>query len=132
MNPMMMAIIGVVAGAAIAFVLLNIKNSAAQKSKEGEAHDILKKAQAEAEELRKKAQLDAKNIVREERNQLDHEMEKKKKHLTDFERGLTKKEVALEQKTEQTQKDIDRLKLKETEVDTRVQKLDLELKKNAP
>lgn len=57
-------------------------------------------------------------------------MEKKKKHLTDFERGLTKKEVALEQKTEQAQKDAERVKLKETEIETRVQKLDGELKKN--
>jgi ribonuclease Y len=130
MDPVMMAIVGVVAGAAIAFVFLNIKNSAAQKSKEGEAQDILKKAQTEAEELRKKAQLDAKTIVREERNQLENDMEKKKKHLTDFERGLTKKEVALEQKTEQLQKDQERLKAKDTEIDTRVQKLDEEIKKN--
>ena len=87
----MMAIIGAVGGAIVAFVALNIKNSASQKTKEGAAQDILKKAQSEAEEVRKKAQADAKNIVREERSQLEHEMEKKKKHLTDFERGLTKK-----------------------------------------
>jgi hypothetical protein len=130
MDPVMMAIVGAVAGAVIAFVLLTIKNSAAQKSKEGEAQDILKKAQAEAEDLRKKAQNDAKNIVREERSQLENEMEKKKKHLTDFERGLTKKEVALEQKTEQIQKDQDRIKTKETDLEAKNQKLDAELKKN--
>ena len=131
MDPIMMAIIGAVGGAIVAFVALNIKNSASQKTKEGAAQDILKKAQSEAEEVRKKAQADAKNIVREERSQLEHEMEKKKKHLTDFERGLTKKEVALEQKTEQTQKDQERLKAKETEVESRVQKLDAEIKKNS-
>ena len=127
----MIAVIGAAAGAIIAFVILSIKNTAAQKSKNNSAQDIVMKAQAEAEELRKKAQNDAKNIVREERNQLDHEMEKKKKHLTDFERGLTKKEVALEQKTEQTQKDIERVKSKEVEIETRVTKLDVELKKNS-
>ena len=126
----MMAVIGAVAGAVIAFVLLNIKNSAALKAKENDSQDILKKAQAEAEEVRKKAANDAKNIVREERAQLENEMEKKKKHLTDFERGLTKKEVALEQKTEQTTKDQERVKAKETEIETRVTKLDAELKKN--
>jgi len=131
MNPVMIAVIGAAAGAIIAFVILSIKNTAAQKSKNNSAQDIVMKAQAEAEELRKKAQNDAKNIVREERNQLDHEMEKKKKHLTDFERGLTKKEVALEQKTEQTQKDIERVKSKEVEIETRVTKLDVELKKNS-
>ncbi len=130
MDPIMMAVIGAVAGAVIVFVLLNIKNSAAQKSKEGDAQNILMKAQAEAEEIRKKAANDAKNIVRDERNQLDHEMEKKKKHLTDFERGLTKKEVALEQKTEQITKDQERVKSKEVEIETRVVKLDAEIKKN--
>lgn len=130
MNPTMMAVVGAVAGAVIAFILLSLKNAAAQKSKAGEALDIVKRAQAEAEEVRKKAQADAKNIVREERNQLEHEMEKKKKHLADFERGLTKKEVALEQKTEQTQKDQERLKSKEAEVESRLQKLDSEIKKN--
>jgi ribonuclease Y len=125
-----MAVIGAVAGAVIAFVILNIKNSATVKAKESDAQDILKKANAEAEEVRKKAANDAKNIVREERTQLEHEMEKKKKHLTDFERGLTKKEVALEQKTEQTTKDQERVKAKETEIETRVVKLDAEIKKN--
>jgi ribonuclease Y len=130
MNPMMMAIVGVVVGAVVAFALFSIKQSAANKGKEGAALDVLKKAQAEAEELRKKAQNDAKAIVREERNQLEHEMEKKKKHLTDFERGLTKKEVALEQKTEQIQKDTERMKTKESELDQRLQKVDTEIKKH--
>jgi ribonucrease Y len=130
MNPMMMAVIGAVVGAIVVFLAITLKNSAAAKSKDAAAQDILKKVQAEAEELRKKAQADAKQIVREERQQLEHEMEKKKKHLTDFERGLTKKEVALEQKTEQAQKDAERLKSKETEIETRIQKLDAEIKKN--
>lgn len=129
MDPIMMAVIGVVGGAALAFVALTIKNSAAQKSKEGAAADIIKKAEAQAEELRKKAQNDAKQIVRDERNNLDNEMEKKKKHLTDFERGLTKKEVALEQKTEQIQKDTDRLKVKETDLEQKIVKADAEIKK---
>jgi ribonuclease Y len=130
MNPMMMAIIGTIAGMIIAFVLLTLKNSAAKKAGESSAQDLLKKAQAEAEAIRQKAQNDAKQIVREERNQLENEMEKKKKHLSDFERGLTKKEVALEQKTEQIQKDQERIKSKEAEAESRVQKLDGEIKKS--
>jgi len=130
MNPMMMAIIGTIAGMIIAFVLLTLKNSAAKKAGESSAQDLLKKAQAEAEAIRQKAQNDAKQIVREERNQLENEMEKKKKHLSDFERGLTKKEVALEQKTEQIQKGQERIKSKEAEAESRIQKLDGEIKKN--
>ncbi len=131
MSPMLMAVIGAVAGAVIAFVLLTLKKGAESKGKEAQASDILKKAEAEAQEVKRKAEERAKQIVRDERNNLDAEMEKKKKHLTDFERGLTKKEVALEQKTEQIQKETDRVKAKEAEIDTRVQKLDTELKKNA-
>ncbi|WPU65666.1 ribonuclease Y [Peredibacter starrii] len=130
MNPMMMAVVGVIVGAIVAYLAVSMKNASAQKSKEGAAQDILAKAQADAEEVKKKAEEKAKQIVRDERNRLEDEMEKKKKHLSDFERGLTKKEVALEQKTEQIQKDTDRVKAKETEIETRVQKLDAEIKKN--
>jgi ribonuclease Y len=130
MNPILMAVVGVLIGAIVAYLAVSIRNTSSQKSKEGAAGDIIKKAQAEAEEVKKKADERAKQIVRDERNQLETEMEKKKKHLTDFERGLTKKEVALEQKAEQIQKETEKVKAKETEIETRVQKLDLEIKKN--
>jgi ribonucrease Y len=130
MDPIMMVIIGLIAGAGVAFAALSIKNASAQKAGGAKAQDLLKKAEADAEELRRKAQADAKQIVREERNQLEHEMEKKKKHLTDFERGLTKKEVALEQKTEQAQKDVERVKQKEAEIEARKLKVEEELKKS--
>ena len=129
MNPMVMAVIGAVAGAVIAFFVFTLKQGASKKGQEAAAQDILRKAEGEAQELKRKAEEKAKQIVRDERNNLENEMEKKKKHLTDFERGLTKKEVALEQKTEQIQKDTDRVKAKETEIDTRVTKLDQEIKK---
>lgn len=131
MSPMVMAVIGAVAGAVIAFVLLTLKQGASKKGQEAAANDILRKAEAEAQEVKRKAEEKAKQIVRDERNNLENEMEKKKKHLTDFERGLTKKEVALEQKTEQIQKDTERVKAKESEIESRVAKLDQELKKTS-
>jgi len=126
----MMAVVGAVVGAVIAFAALMIKQSAASRGKEGAALDIIKKAQADADEIRRKAQGDAKQIVREEKNQLENEMEKKKKHLTDFERGLTKKEVALEQKTEQMAKETERVKAKESDLELRLAKADEQAKKN--
>src|SRR5690606_8528460 len=101
MDPIMMAVVGAIVGGGLAFIILLVKNNAAQKTKAGAAEDVLSKALKEAEDIRRKVQGDAKQIVREEKNILENEIEKKKKHLTDFERGLTKKEVALEQKTEQ-------------------------------
>jgi ribonuclease Y len=130
MNPIVMAVVGAIVGAVLVFVGLLVKKSVSTKAEQLASESLLKKAQTDAEELRKKAQSDAKQIVREERQQLENEMEKKKKHLTDFERGLTKKELALEQKTEQAQKDSEKLKVKETEIDNRIQKLDVEIKKN--
>lgn len=131
MDPIMMAVIGVIAGAVLAFVGLGIKNSASKKAGESGALEIIKKAQFDADELRKKAQADAKQIVRDERNNLEHEIEKKKKHMADLERGLTKKEVALEQKSEQAQRELEKLKAKESEVDQKAVRLEGELKKNA-
>jgi hypothetical protein len=49
MNPIVMTVLGVIVGALVAFLLVSLKNASAQKSKEGAAQDILKKAQAEAE-----------------------------------------------------------------------------------
>jgi len=130
MNPVVIGLIGALFGALIVFVVVLVKKSVATKAEQLASESLLKKAQVEADELRKKAQGDAKQIVREERQVLENEMEKKKKHLSDFERGLTKKELALEQKTEQAQKDAERLKTKESEIDNRIQKLDVEVKKN--
>ncbi len=130
MNPVVVALLGALIGALVVFLFVFIRKSVATKAEQMAAESLLKKAQGEADELRKKAQSDAKQLVREERQILENEMEKKKKHLSDFERGLTKKELALEQKLEQAQKDAEKLKSKESEVETRVQKLDGEIKKN--
>jgi ribonuclease Y len=131
MSSVAMTLIGAIAGALVVFLVLFVKKSVSSKAEQLASESLIKKAQIEAEELRKKAQQDAKQIVREERQILENEFEKKKKHLTDFERGLTKKELTLEQKLEQAQKDAEKIKAKEQDLDGRVQKLDGEIKKNS-
>ncbi len=123
------AVVGVLIGAVVAFVIAKSKNAQADKSAADEGTSLLAKAKAEAEELRKNARNEAKQVVREERKQLEADMERKKKGIADLERGLTKKEVALEQKTEDLQKQIERTKAKETEFETKAEKLDGEFKK---
>lgn len=123
------AVVGVLIGAVVAFVVAKAKNAQADKSAADEGANLLAKAKAEAEELRKNARNEAKQVVREERQQLEAEMERKKKGIADLERGLTKKEVALEQKTEDLQKQIERTKAKETEFEAKAEKLDGEVKK---
>ena len=43
MNPILMAVVGVLVGAIVAYLMVNAKNASAQKSKEGAAADILAK-----------------------------------------------------------------------------------------
>ena len=57
MNPMMMAIIGTIAGMIIAFVLLTLKNSAAKKAGESSAQDLLKKHKRKLKQLDKKPKM---------------------------------------------------------------------------
>lgn len=123
------AVVGLVLGGSGAFFALRSKNSKDNSEALKGADDILNKAKAEADDIRRRAQGDAKQIIREERQQLDQELERKKKGVADLERGLTKKEVALEQKTEDLQKQIEKTKAKEEEFVSRVEALTEEKKK---
>lgn len=130
MSPMVMAVVGVLVGAVVSFIILKMQMGAAQKAKETAAQDILKKAQAEAEELRRNARHESKQIVKEERQQLESEFTRKQQSLSDQERNLTKKEVALEQKLESTTREAEKIKKKETELEEKKSKLDIEIKKH--
>lgn len=123
------AVVGVVIVAIVALVIAKTKNSKSDAAAASQGAELLAKAKNEAEELRKNARNEAKQIIREERQQLENELERKKKGIADLERGLTKKEVALEQKTEELQKQVERTKQKETEFEAKAQKLDAETKK---
>ncbi|MCE3013606.1 MAG: ribonuclease Y [Proteobacteria bacterium] len=123
------AVVGLVLGGSGAFFALRSKNSKDNSEAQKSADEILNKAKAEADDIRRRAQGDAKQIIREERQQLDQELERKKKGIADLERGLTKKEVALEQKTEDLQKQIEKTKVKEEEFVARVEALTEEKKK---
>ena len=130
MSPMVMAVVGVLIGAVVSFVIFKMQAGAAQKAKEAAAEDILKKAQAEAEELRRNARHESKQIVKEERQQLETEFTRKQQSLNDQERNFTKKEVALEQKLEATAREAEKIKKKETELEEKKSKLDVEIKKH--
>ncbi len=123
------AVVGLLIGGLGAFFALKSKNTKDNSEAQKSSDEILNKAKTEAEEIRRNARGDAKQIIREERQQLDQELERKKKGIADLERGLTKKEVALEQKTEDLQKQMDKTKAKEDEFVARVEALSEEKKK---
>lgn len=129
MEAIIYALVGVVLGGVVAFVIAKSKGAKDDQAAAGLGAELLAKAKAEAEEVRKNARNEAKQIIREERQQLENELERKKKGIADLERGLTKKEVALEQKTEELQKQVEKTKQKEVEFEAKAAKLDEEIKK---
>lgn len=129
MEAIIYALVGVVLGGVVAFVIAKSKGAKDDQAAAGLGAELLAKAKAEAEEVRKNARNEAKQIIREERQQLENELERKKKGIADLERGLTKKEVALEQKTEELQKQVEKTKQKEVEFEAKAEKLDEEVKK---
>lgn len=130
MSPILMAVVGVLIGAVVSFIVLKMQASTALKAKENATQDILKKAQAEAEELRRNARNESKQIVKEERQQLENEFTRKQQSLSDQERNFTKKELSLEQKLEATQREAEKLSKKQSELDSTKSKLETEIKKH--
>ncbi len=129
MNSLIIGAVCAVVGIVIGWVAMQAKAKKEQTAADQTGRELTAKAKQEAEEIKRRAQNDAKQIVREERQQLEAEMEKKKKGLADLERGLTKKEVALEQKMEDLTKQTERTKQKEVEYEGKLAKVDEEIKK---
>jgi ribonucrease Y len=123
------AVVGLLVGAGVAWFVVKSQKTKDNVEAEKNSDDIVARAKAEADEIRRNARHESKQIIREERQQLEQELERKKKGIADLERGLTKKEVALEQKTEDLQKQIDRTKTKEEEFVARAESLAEEKKK---
>ncbi len=71
------------------------------KSKEDDAHKLLKDAQREAERLKKEAILEAKEAIYKEKASVEEELSRKKKELEKLESRLIQKEEHLERKESQ-------------------------------
>ncbi len=90
---------------------------------------VSKNAKNEALDIKKQAKYEAKQIIKEERIELEEEYNKKYRALAEEERGLTKKEVALDAKIEQKEQEIARLREKENQIQERLRKVDQEIEK---
>ena len=107
------SLIALIVGGAIGyfFSLSRVKSLKAEKQKE--ADDVLNRAEKAAEEIRRNAKREAKEIIQEERLDLEKEYNKKIQSVSDQERNLTKKELALDQKIEAKERDLEHIKRKE-------------------
>jgi ribonuclease Y len=106
-----------IVGAVIAYVISLSKVKSLTGEKEKEAELIIEKAKERAQEIKRTAKSDAKDIVNEERGALEKEYQKKQQSLIDQERNITKKEIALDQKIEAKDRELDQLKDKERQLE---------------
>ncbi len=126
MEVVLASILAIVVGAIIGFV---IKGSVAKKELEKHGELIIRNAKNDAQDIKKQAKYEAKQIVKEERVELEQEFENRKKKLAELERGLTKKEVALDTKIELKEQEIQKLKEKEEALEEARRKAQQEIEK---
>jgi ribonuclease Y len=114
-------LVALIAGAGISYFILSSKSSKAFADKQKEADKLLDEAKNKSEDMKKNARFEAKQIIKEEREELDREFNKRQQSINDQERNLAKKELTLDQKIEQRDKEMERLKVKEGDLDKKIQ-----------
>ncbi len=90
--------LGVVLGAAIAFVLGKTIGAQALAQSKRQAQDLLDKARSEAQTVRKQAELDGLNELAKRRESFEAELNGQRNELKEQERRLTKREDNLDRK----------------------------------
>lgn len=120
------AFIGAIVGAAVAYFLSISKVKSLKEEKQKEADEVVGKAERAAEDIRRNAKKEAKEIVQDERKDLEKEYNKKLQSVADQERSLTKKEISLDQKIEAKERDLEHIKRKEEELDREKSQTQLE------
>lgn len=111
------SVLSLLVGAVVAYIASvgKVKNLQAERQKEAE--EIIKRAKDKAHDIKREAKKEAKEVVNEERGQLEKEFQKRTQSLQEQERSITKKEVALDQKIEAKDRELDKLKDREKEVE---------------
>jgi ribonuclease Y len=107
-------------GAIITGALMVVKMKSYKSEKEVEAEKKLEAAREKAQEIKKNAKHEAKQIIRDERNKLEDEFDDRVKKLNEQERALAKKEIALDQKIEAKELEVQNLKRKEDELQDKI------------
>ena len=123
------AILMAVFGTAIGFFIRQMMVNKEVRKQEGKGNEIIKKAKDDANDIKYKARKEAKEIIVEEREVLVTEMKKRDNEFKEQERGLAKKEVSLEQKIEFNEKEKNRIKDIEKELEDRKIKAGVEIQK---
>jgi ribonuclease Y len=118
-----------VLGAALGYIFRNKKAQADLKAEVDKADSVVNKAKNEANDIRNNARREAKQIVKEERESLENEFKSRQVAIVELERAAAKKEVTLDQRLEQTKKELEKVQAKETDLDAKTKKTEEEFNK---
>jgi len=93
----------IVVGGGIGFYIRHAKVVAEEKVYKDKAGEIIAKAKKDANDIRHNAKKDAKHIIRDKQDELEEEFKEKKQNLANLEKGLSRKELKLEQEQEKVE-----------------------------
>lgn len=122
------ALFGVVGGAA-GYIFRNKKAQDDLNAEKEKADSFLNKARSEADSIRGNARKEAKQIIAEERESLEKEFKSRQQSIVDLERAAAKKEVTLDQRLEQTKKELEKIQQKDNELTEKTKKAEEEFNK---
>ncbi|MDH4467413.1 MAG: ribonuclease Y [Bacteriovoracaceae bacterium] len=118
-----------VVGVVVAYIVLENKSKNERKQREKQGDEIIEAARNRAKEIKYNAKNEAKLIIKEDRENLEHEFKNRQKQIHDQEKEISKKEIQLDQKLEETKKEHEKIKAKEADLDTKNKKIDETLEK---
>jgi ribonuclease Y len=118
-----------VIGTALGYIFRNKKAQADLKAEVDKADSVVNKAKNEANDIRSNARREAKQIIKEERENLENEFKSRQVAIVELERAAAKKEVTLDQRLEQTKKELEKIQVKETDLDSKTKKTEEEFTK---
>lgn len=93
------------------------------------ANSIIEKAKKEASEIKYNARIEAKQIIKEEKENVDKEVKSAQRNMQQREKELSKKEVTLDQKILEKDKEFERIRSKEAEIENSKKKIEDEVNK---
>ena len=125
----LVALLALLIGAGLGFILYKNQQDKKTILEKGRGDGILEQARRESENIRNKAEKDARQLLRESKEQSDKEFRDKQRSFADQEKNLLKKEAVLEQKIEEKDRELARIKLKEEEIGSKTKKLEEEAQK---
>ncbi len=118
------AVVALVVGAVIGFVLRKMSAEKKIKSAEEESKRILSEAKKTAESTKKEALIEAKEEILKNKNEVESELKERRNEVARLEKHAQQKEESLDKKIELYEKKEEALLEKNKEIDKRQQELD--------